>query len=204
MDRLKWEKTYLLLRRNEKLRGKRIRMFNLDKDSCIVELGCGDGINLRIMQKLGYKNIHGLDNSKELLSLISGIQTILADACNTGLPADYFDVIFIDGFLHHLYSHEDCFKEMRRILKAGGLLCFIEPRNSFMRKVLDWVTFSPFSNLTSLLRNRRISLKEEYDLYSTWSKVQNKLPVYLDKYGFKVVFWKKGPVGMFVKCRLVK
>lgn len=204
MDRQKWEKTYLLLRRNEKLRGKRIRMFNLDKDSRIVELGCGDGINLRIMQELGFKNIYGLDNSKELLSLISGIQTVLADACNTGLPTDYFDAIFIDGFLHHLYNHEDCFKEMRRILKPAGLLCFIEPRNSLARKILDLVTFSPLSNLLPLLRNRKISLKEEYDVYTNWSKMQSKLAGYLDKYGFKVVFWKNGPIGMFVKCKLIK
>lgn len=204
MDRLKWEKTYLLLRRDEKLREKRIKMFNLDKNSCIVELGCGDGINLRIMQRLGYKNIHGLDNSKELLSLISGIQTILADACNTGLPADYFDVIFIDGFLHHLYNHQDCFKEIRRILKSGGYLCFIEPRNSLFRKILDMVTFSPLSNLARVLRNRRASLKEEYDVYTNWSKIQDRLSGYLENYGFKVVFWKKGPIGMFVKCKLIK
>lgn len=204
MDRLKWEKTYLLLRRDEKLREKRIRMFDLDKGSRIAEFGCGDGINLRIMQRLGYIDLHGLDNSKELLGLASGIHTILADACNTGLPADYFDVIFIDGFLHHLYNHEDCFREMRRVLKSGGYLCFIEPRNSLVRKVLDMVTFSPLSNLARVLRNRRISLKEEYDVYSNWSKMQNRLAGYLDKYGFNVIFWKKGPIGMFVKCKLIK
>lgn len=204
MDRLKWEKTYLLLRRNEKVREKRIRMFNLDKNSCIVELGCGDGINLRIMLKMGYKNIYGLDNSKELLSLISGIQTILANACNTGLPQDNFDVIFIDAFLHHLYNHEDCFKEMRRILRPGGFLCFIEPRNSLARKILDLVTFSALSNLLPLLKNRKISLKEEYAVYTNWSKMQKRLADYLDKYGFKVVFWKNSPIGMFVKCKLIK
>ena len=204
MDRLKWEKTYLLLRRNEKLREKRIRMFDLDKSSYILDLGCGDGLNLKILQKLGYKNICGLDNSRELLSRISGIQTILADACNTGLPSDYFDVIFIDGFLHHLYNHQDCFAEMRRILKDGGYLCFIEPRNSPLRKLLDIITLSPLSNLTPLLKNRRISLKEEYDVYTNWSKIQNRLAGYIDKYGFGVVFWKKGPIGMIVKCKLIK
>lgn len=204
MDRLKWEKTYLLLRRNEKLREKRIGMFNLDKSSRIVELGCGDGINLRIMQKLGYKDIYGLDNSQELLDLISGIQTILADACNTGLPEDHFDAIFIDSFLHHLYNHEECFKEMGRILKSGGELCFMEPRNSLLRKILDIITFSPLSNLSPLLRNRNIGLKEEYDVYMYWLKIEHKLAGYLDKYGFKVVFWKKGTIGMFVKCKLIK
>ncbi len=204
MDRLKWEKTYLLLRRNEKLREKRIRMFGLDKNSCVLELGCGDGINLRIMQKLGYKNLFGLDNSKELLSLISGVQAILADACNTGLAADYFDVIFIDGFLHHLYNHEDCFKEMRRILKSGGYLCFMEPRNSLVRKIRDIITFSPLSNLSPVLRNRNIGLKEEYDVHAYWLKIEHKLAGYIDKYGFKAVFWKKGLIGMFVKCKLIK
>ena len=204
MDRLKWEESYLKVRRNLKQREKRIKMFVLDKNSCILELGCGDGLNLKILQTLGYKNIYGLDNSKELLSYISGIQTILADACNTGLPSDYFDVVFIDSLLHHLHTLEECLKEIRRILKPGGNLCVMEPRPSLIRKIFDLVTLSPLSNLSPFLKNRNISLKEEYDVYVHWLKTEHKLASYLDKYGFKIVFWKKGLIGMFVKCRLIK
>lgn len=204
MDKSKWEESYLLLRRNEALREKRIKMFGLDKKSCVLELGCGDGLNLRILKKLGYNNIFGLDNSKELLSRISGIQTILADACNTGLPPDYFDVIFIDSLLHHLYEPQECLAEIRRVLKTGGFLCFMEPRNSLARKLFDLVTFSPLSKLSPLLRNRRISLSEERDVYNHWLGIEKDFFGHIDRQGFKIIFRKKGLIGMFVKTRLTK
>lgn len=204
MDKLKWEEGYLKLRRDPKKRERRLTMFGLKKNSCILELGCGDGLNLKVLQGLGCKNIFGLDNSEELLKRILGIPVILSDASNIGLRSDCFDVVFIDSLLHHLYNIRDCLKEVRRILKPSGSLCFMEPRASLSRKILDMATFSPLSNLSSFLKDRNIPLKEEYDVYTHWLKNEHRLFGYLEEYGFRVIFWKKTLIGMLVKCSLVK
>ncbi|TBR16213.1 class I SAM-dependent methyltransferase, partial [bacterium] len=99
MNTSQWEEVYVNLRRDAGLREKRIHMFSLPAQARILELGCGDGLNLKIMQELGYKNVFGLDNSFALLSRVKGVPVVLADACKTGFAGSSFDVIFIDSFL---------------------------------------------------------------------------------------------------------
>ncbi len=174
-------------------------MFSFPVQSRILELGCGDGLNLKIMQELGYKNVFGLDNSFALLSRIKGIPVVLADACKTGFAGSSFDVIFIDSFLHHLEDYNACLREIKRILKPKGLLCFMEPRNSFARGILDWLTFLPVLQFLPFFKNRSISLKEEYLVYRKWLKTYDEFMVLLKNNGFKVLFLKNGLIGFFVK-----
>jgi len=174
-------------------------MFSFSPRSRILELGCGDGLNLEIMHKLGYKNVFGLDYSFDLLKRIKGIPVLLADACKTGFTANSFDVVFIDSFLHHLESPGECLQEIKRILKPKGLLCFMEPRNSFIRTVLDWLTFLPVLQFLPFFKNRSISLKEEYGVYRKWLKTHKEFMVLLKNSGFKVLFLRNGLIGFFVK-----
>lgn len=200
----KWEKTYLRVRRGVKLREKRIRIFKLDRAWRILELGCGDGLNLKIMQRLGYANIYGLDNSQELLKHIPDIPRICADMRATGLAAETFDAVFIDSVLHHLYDQKDCLREIRRILKPRGIFCILEPRNSLLRKLFDMATFSPLSLFIPFLKDRRVIVREEYELYNRWLKTGHNLKDSLCRCGFKTVFWKIWLIGMGIKCELIK
>lgn len=200
----RWERSYVKVRRNLWLRQKRIKMFNLNKCSKILELGCGDGLNLKILQKLGYPEVFGLDNSHALLSRISGARIVAADACEIALADNSFDVVLIDSVLHHIRNLDGCLKEIRRILKPGGVLCFMEPRDSFPRRILDMLTYSWLSHLSAYLTQRKITLQEEQSLYSHWLKNKGELILSLKAHGFETIFWKKNPIGMLVKCSLKK
>ena len=205
MNRATWEKSYLKLRRGRKLRERRLRLFGFAPNSRILELGCGDGLNLQIMRALGYTNIYGLDSSPELLSYIpKDIPRIAADVCNTAIASNSFDIIFIDSVLHHLYNPQTCIKEIRRILKPNGCLCILEPRNSFFRKLFDKLTFSYLSFFIPFLRDRAVTLKEEFELYSHWLKIAPNLKDYLSRQSFKIIFWKTWLIGMGIKCELTK
>lgn len=197
MDVYRWEEANLRLRRNLKRREKRIIAFNIEKHKSILDYGCGDGLDLEIFRKLGYDNIAGLDNSESYISSISGeYRTYLADACHTGLPDSYFDVIFINGVLHHLNVF-DALHEVKRILKVGGELCIQEPGNGIAREILDFVTYAvPFG----YLERRRIAAIEEKKTYEQWMKLEPFFLSILKRFGFEVVFHKKLLITMMVKC----
>jgi SAM-dependent methyltransferase len=48
-----------------------------------------------------------------------------ADACNTGLPDNIFDVVYCRFLLIHVPDPAACLREMRRVLKPGGFI-FVE------------------------------------------------------------------------------
>jgi len=45
-----------------------------------------------------------------------------ADACDTKLPDNTFDLVYCRFLLLHLPDPQDCLREMRRVLKPGGIL----------------------------------------------------------------------------------
>src|SRR5262249_40951649 len=48
-----------------------------------------------------------------------------ADACKTGLPDNMFDLVYCRFLLIHLPDPAACLREMRRVLRPGGLI-FVE------------------------------------------------------------------------------
>ena len=61
---------------------------------------------------------------------------VIADAGQSGLPGDTFDVIWGSAVLHHL-SHEDVAREFARILRPGGVIYMLsEP--TFFNPLLKW------------------------------------------------------------------
>jgi len=197
MNTSRWEEANLRLRRNLRRRERRINAFDIARNKSILDYGCGDGLDLKIFKKLGYENIAGLDNSEDYVSRVgSEFKVYLADACNTGLPSHSFDVVFINGVLHHLNVY-DALKEVKRILRVGGELCIQEPGNSPAREMLDLLTFMvPFG----YLRRRRIAAVEERDTYKGWLRLEPLFSSILQKFGFGVVFYRRLLITIMVKC----
>jgi ubiquinone/menaquinone biosynthesis C-methylase UbiE len=53
---------------------------------------------------------------------VTNVKTILADAAQTGLPDQSFDLIFLFGFAHNVGNVENILTELHRILKPAGIL----------------------------------------------------------------------------------
>lgn len=109
-----------LLRRKwgKELRGKRI-----------LDLGCGEG---KIAREVFGKQLEwGLDNDQEMIAEAkkSGVykRVLLADAVKIPLKSKTVDLVFSNSVLEHIRDLESVLREIKRVLKPGGLLIATMP-----------------------------------------------------------------------------
>ena len=98
----------------------------------VADLGCGVGMVTTLLAGLvgPAGEVVGLDFSgaqiaeaRELLPpSLSNVRFIEASATNTGLPDEYFDLVYCRFLLIHLAEPEQALAEMHRLLKPNGIL----------------------------------------------------------------------------------
>lgn len=196
-----WETAYRKTRRSLATRERRIRLFELDPGQSILDYGCGDGLDLRILQELGYEKVYGFDNSLGLLADARGFKVILADAYSLPLAPQSLDVVFINGVLHHLDDIERALSEIKRILVLGGALCLIEPTSSPLRWLANRLTLSPLARFSPFLSFRKRMLLEELSLQRRWLALEKRFPSLLERHGFDLLLLKRTPFSVFMKAR---
>ena len=87
-------------------------------------VGCGDGKELLIARELGWE-IEGFDVDQETTQRVEeqiGAPVYSGDFCELGLPDDFYDCVYMDQVLEHPKNPQDYLREVRRILKPGGVL----------------------------------------------------------------------------------
>lgn len=140
-----WEQAYLRFETPEQeIRKflKRLRLLQVDqwpRDAEVVELFCGRGNGLRALDRLGFKNIEGVDLSPRLVAQYSGSAKCLVGDCRElPFPDRSKDGLIVQGGLHHLPALpsdlDRTLSEMRRVLRKGGKAIIVEPwRTPFLR-----------------------------------------------------------------------
>lgn len=123
----------------------------LPKDYRINEIFCGRGNGLVALEQLGFTNLEGTDLSDTLLAEYNGnAQLHLADCLEMPFDDECYDVVIVQGGLHHLPDlpkHLDqCLAEVRRILKPAGTFYVIEPWRT------PFLTFAHFVTELSVMR----------------------------------------------------
>jgi len=95
----------------------------------IADIGCGGGIYIEALVKMGASHVVGVDFSDEMLKgAINNCKNIhnatfqKGDAYQSNLPANEFDIVLERALIHHLNDLDACFKEAYRIIKEGGVL----------------------------------------------------------------------------------
>jgi len=146
------------------------------KNGKVLDIGCSTGIYMAKLREIGWKT-YGVEINqkaakwgKEKLELDILAGTLeLAD-----FPAEYFDVITMWHSLEHMYSPADTLKEIRRILKKGGIIIIGIPNTEtwetkfFGKYWWAWEVprhlqhFSPKTIKLFLLKNSFKSIKIEY------------------------------------------
>ena len=93
---------------------------NLNKNSIILDIGCGSGRNMNFHNHI----THGIDLSLEQLKQCSNSKLIVqANMINIPFKDKYFDSIISIASFHHLSTVIDrhrCLQEMKRILNKNG------------------------------------------------------------------------------------
>ena len=116
----------------------------------IADLGCGVGIQSRVLARQGYEVI-GVDNSAEMIHFakqerMDGIEYRIRDVRQTGIKNASIDAVLLCMVLHNVFPDwTHVLVESERILKQGGVLIVVEgmPPNpecsKFFKNVLSKV-----------------------------------------------------------------
>lgn len=101
--------------------------FPMDRHVVIRELGAGQGVLLRILEKLGYKDVVGYDTSPQQISQalhLDSARLERGDAFQVlaAIPEGYIDVLVAFDLLEHFTKSEAIrlAEEAFRVLKPGG------------------------------------------------------------------------------------
>ena len=105
-----------------------IELIDADKDSSVLDLGCGNGVLTKTLQEKGYL-VKGLDASKDLLDIAREkyptIEFVQGDATNFTL-SESVDVVFSNAVLHWINQEQqqDMLKCVYNALKKNGQFIF--------------------------------------------------------------------------------
>ncbi len=169
----------------------------------MLEVGAGTG---RDSLKMHERGAHAciLDYSEQSLRLVRArretekITCLLADALDTPLPDNCFDIVFHQGLLEHFPTPYPLLRENHRVLRTGGLLVVDAPQTfhfyTIMKHALmllgiwfgGWERQFTIGSLSRLLKQMGF---EPVHVYADWSRpgvVYKILRMIMGKFGIKL------------------
>lgn len=102
---------------------------DIPDDARIVDVGCGDGFHLKLLQEYGKKSwsLEGVDVDERAVSKARehGLNVHHGRLQDVSLPVDSFDLAFMIQTIEHLGSPPEVLHHIHRILKPGGKLVIV-------------------------------------------------------------------------------
>jgi tRNA (cmo5U34)-methyltransferase len=93
---------------------------NLPRDSKIIDVGCATGYTLKKLHDSGFTNLHGVDNSEDMLRLTPpGIATYHVSEV---FPSGQYDMILCNWTLHFIKDKVTYLQSMYDGLRDGGAM----------------------------------------------------------------------------------
>jgi demethylmenaquinone methyltransferase/2-methoxy-6-polyprenyl-1,4-benzoquinol methylase len=128
----------------------------------VLEVGCGPGFfTIPAARIVGEKGcVHALDVNPLAVAKVrrkiegdgvTNVKAILADAAETGLPDESFDLVFLFGFGNPVGDMDGILTELHRLLKPAGTLSIegrLEPSNALFGLVKRQGRISQFAKVS--------------------------------------------------------
>jgi SAM-dependent methyltransferase len=157
----------------------------------ILEVGCGDGSNIEILEKNGIleKNFYGLDISNNNCKLFQDkfenkYKFYHADFTEKNLKLEKtFDIILLFGAIHHMYKDiEILFQNLNNHLNKNGKIIIMEPNGSFL----------------NFIRNYWYKKDKYFEAESEKALTIKEVDLFAEKNFLKIFYEYQGLIGYFV------
>ena len=105
-----------------------------------LEIGCGNGFMLAEALRLGFKNVKGIEPSREAITfadnkIMNFIQHGIFD--ENQIEKDKYDIVFIAMIIEHVVDSNKFLESIYKILKPGGIIiCICHNERHFLAKIL--------------------------------------------------------------------
>jgi SAM-dependent methyltransferase len=180
-------------------------MFELAHDAKIVDVGCGFGDLLKLLKDRGYSGLTGVEPDAECREGAAkrGLDVREGTLAATGLPTGFADVAIVNAVFHHVDDYLSAVEELSRILRSGGVLCFLEPAATPLRTAMDFLTFkTPLPSLVPQVKTRYevMILEMETGLYPLFLNSQKQFEAALDG-KFEKIWLRRGWFFQFGKYK---
>lgn len=119
----------------------------------VLEAMCGSGQTTEYLLERGAE-VTGLDISNEVIDAFRArwkdthaVHAVKRSLLDSGLPSGSFDCVVVVGGLHHIHPNLNlAVREIHRVLKPGGHLCFMEPHAGSLPDLVRrvWYKFDRF------------------------------------------------------------
>jgi len=107
----------------------------IDRQSAVIDLGCGDGEFPLLLQENGFTNLSGHEIPGADLSRMVGM-SVFQDYDYETVPAGAFDVVTLLDVAEHVPNPAHLFAACRQMLKPGGWLYFHTPGVSSLDRLM--------------------------------------------------------------------
>ncbi|MEP6947704.1 MAG: class I SAM-dependent methyltransferase [Ginsengibacter sp.] len=103
--------------------------YNLPEDARILDIGCGDGFHLSLLQKSSKKSwtLEGVDIDKRACDVATrlGLQVHIGSVEQIDLPPENYDIVFMIQTLEHLEKPVEVLQAIYKLLRKGGRLLIV-------------------------------------------------------------------------------
>lgn len=103
----------------------------VDRESLVLDIGCGYGAKMRLLQSLGFKNIIGVERNASIIKncTSSGLNVISIEELFVEYTNPTFDLLIISHVIEHMQWSEllDFLSRYIGLLKEGGHVLIVTP-----------------------------------------------------------------------------